>query len=527
MIKRVLLIVLALSAACGRPDHWHVRQSDVPEPLLRLPPADERAAEDEEPGPVAMLEQDAEGRYRLSVEEAVFTAIRYNKDLLMQQLDYDISQTFEDIERGVFDPRAFARIEAGEARSSETDRGTGNQFEVDSEFTGAVIGLRQELPAGTDIELDVSIEQDKSDRTPDQSEARVGLSVTQALLRGLGGPVNTARISQAAIDARISRFELRGFAEMLVYETESSYWRLVAANERIAAVESALQLARQQRMEIKERIAVGVAAQNQLPAAESELALNQQAAIDARSQRNELRLQLLALMQLPDENLFSRDLQCSSDADIERLDYASEVDEHVRLAMIKRADLGEARLLLEQQRLETVVTKNGLMPRLDFFVELGKTGFGPGTGDAFNHMDDDTYDVSVGLDFSYRLGDRSAAARNRAAFAGEKRAAAAVRNLQQQIELDVRLAWNECQRAKQQITASRTSVVLQEETLRSERERLQAGVGTSLLVAQAQRDLLQARFALIRAISAYRIALINLYRADGSLLERRGLVLSF
>jgi outer membrane protein len=32
-------------------------------------------------------------------------------------------------------------------------------------------------------------------------------------------------------------------------------------------------------------------------------------------------------------------------------------------------------LIQEQQRLETVVTRNGLLPRLDFFITLGKTGY--------------------------------------------------------------------------------------------------------------------------------------------------------
>jgi outer membrane protein TolC len=43
-------------------------------------------------------------------------------------------------------------------------------------------------------------------------------------------------------------------------------------------------------------------------------------------------------------------------------------------------------------------------------------------------------------------------------------------------------------------------------------------------VAQAQRDLLVSRIAEVRALANYLKALIDLYRQDGSLLERRGIV---
>jgi outer membrane protein TolC len=42
-------------------------------------------------------------------------------------------------------------------------------------------------------------------------------------------------------------------------------------------------------------------------------------------------------------------------------------------------------------------------------------------------------------------------------------------------------------------------------------------------VAQAQRDLLVSQIAEVEAIVNYRIALVRLYLAEGSLLERRGI----
>jgi outer membrane protein TolC len=60
-----------------------------------------------------------------------------------------------------------------------------------------------------------------------------------------------------------------------------------------------------------------------------------------------------------------------------------------------------------------------------------------------------------------------------------------------------------------------------EEKLRTESEKLRVGKSTSFLAAQAQRDLLVSRIAEVQALANYLKALIDLYRQDGSLLERR------
>src|SRR5690606_20320470 len=113
----------------------------------------------------------------------------------------------------------------------------------------------------------------------------------------------------------------------------------------------------------------------------------------------------------------------------------------------------------------------------------------------------------------------------RAAVATRQQAVGAIENLRQLIHLDVRLAAVELERARQLITASATTRRLQEATLAAEQERFDVGASTTLLVAQAQRDLLEAEITEVEAIVAYRLALIDLYRAEGSLLERRGVTI--
>ncbi len=66
----------------------------------------------------------------------------------------------------------------------------------------------------------------------------------------------------------------------------------------------------------------------------------------------------------------------------------------------------------------------------------------------------------------------------------------------------------------------------QEKAMTAEQERFAAGSSTGLLVAQAQRDLLASHILEKEAIINYRKALVDLYLAEGSLLERRGIHLA-
>jgi len=99
----------------------------------------------------------------------------------------------------------------------------------------------------------------------------------------------------------------------------------------------------------------------------------------------------------------------------------------------------------------------------------------------------------------------------------------ALENLSQLVEVDVRRAYIEVNRTKQQITASSATRKFDEQKLTTETEKLRVGKSTSFLVAQAQRDLLVSRIAEVRSLVDYLKALIDLYRQDGSLLDRRGI----
>jgi outer membrane protein TolC len=524
----MILHLALLAGGCVSPDRWTVFDNlHSPE----TPQVNDYSASIELPEKVQpqLIEEPAstfpaEGPIDLSIEQASTLVLKNNRDLHVRQLNPVIAGTFEQIERGVYDPEIFAALEYGKERANETSRSTSTQFSVDGSDTSAVAGIRQKFPTGTTVEATVEQERNISNRSPEQQEARLGLSITQALLQGFGPAVNLASVRQAELGTVASIYELRGFTEALLAETEIAYWNFVLAKKEIEIFEQSLAVAQQQRDEVELRIEVGILPEIEAAAARAEVARREQLLIEAHSLLEERRLRLLRLINLPPDGRLDRPINAISSPDL-KPESIVDLSDRIRLGEKMRPDLNEARLRLQQDRLEIIVTRNGLLPRLDFFIALGKTGFADTFTDSFRELDGNTYDFTVGVRLSHFLGKRVAEGRDLAARTSQRQSIDAVDNLQQLVRLDVRLAVNEVERARKQISASRATRILEEETLKAEKERFDVGSSTTLLVAQAQRDLLVSLIAEVKAVVSYRIALVNLYLVEGSLLERRGVVL--
>jgi len=462
----------------------------------------------------------------LSVEQAVVLALRSNRGLAVEQLQPEIAGNFAEIERSIFDPTIFADFELSRDRQRQVSRATGETFDTEGEDERARVGVQQLLPTGTEIELDARMQRVASDRTPTQFEPRIGVGINQALLRGAGPAANLVRLEQARMERTASEFELRGFATNLVAEVEVAYWQYVLASREIAIFEQAMEVAEQLMTETQQRIEVGALPQTEAAVVEAEVALRRQDLINARSRMQQARLELVRLITPGKPEDWGRWIDVPDEpADPivpDLLD--TDVAEHIVLARQYRPELNEARVRLDQNRLEVVHTRNGLLPRLDLFIAFGKTGFADSFGSSISEMNAPTYDLLAGLRFEYPLGNRDAEARHRQAMLIRNQAYESIGNLEMLTELDVRKAYLELDRARQQIDASRATRQLREQTLEAEVIKLREGISTNFLVAQAQRDLLASQIDEVSAGIQLKIAIIELYRLDGTLLTRRGII---
>jgi len=475
------------------------------------------------PGPAGRPSKppSAEG-YGIGIEEAIPMALENNRALVVERVRPAIRETCEAEAGAEFDPVASGsagyRVRNEERFSDSTPVVSSGKRE-DAE---AAIGLSQRFSTGTTAGIELSANSSQTGSLPDLYQSRIGLSVTQPLLRGAGRAANLANLRQAVLSTRASQYEFRGFAEALVAEVEVAYWDYTLARRRIDIVGESLSLAGQQVRETTDLISVGRLAEAELPAAEAEMALRRQELIDARSLLSKSRIRLLRLIHPPGKTRWDLEI-VPLDAPIVPDAALEDADTSVEAALRLRADLNEARLEMERGDLEVVKTRNGLLPVLDVFINLGKSGYAESFGDSVRELDGESYDVLAGLRMEWPIGRRAERARLDRSLLEKDRLRLAMDNLAQLVELDIHTARIEVERSREQIAATAAVRRLQEEKLRIETEKFKVGRSTNFLVAQAQRDLVSSRISEVEAVISLLNAMTDLYRLEGSLLLRRGL----
>jgi outer membrane protein len=463
------------------------------------------------------------GPLKVTITEAILLCLENNPSLVVERLNPSIRQTFEDQERAVFDPAINADVSGGRVKGERLGDSDSKTEDFTTNAAEGSISLSQYFPTGTTVALEAGTQMDDSSLNEDKFfSTRLGMTVTQALARGYGTEVNLVRLQQARLDTRMSEYELRGFTEFLVAEVERTYWDYALARRQIEIVEESLKVANQQLNETKQLITVGRLAKAELAAVQAEVASQEQALIEARASKESIRLQLLRLLNPAGPGLWQREIDLIHQPTLPEIKL-EDVELHVDVSMRLRPILNEARLEIMRGDLELVRTSNGLLPLMDLFITLGKSGYANSFGESIRNISKDSYDALAGVKFNYPVFNRDAEAVHRRALLSRDQSQKALENLSQLVEVDVRTAYIDVDRTKQQIAASSVTRKFDEEKLRTETEKLRVGKSTSFLVAQAQRDLLVSRIAEVRALANYLKALVELYRQDGSLLERRGI----
>jgi len=476
-----------------------------------------------EPGTPPAVNVPSEGPLRITVRDAVLIALENNRSLVVERLNPAIQKTFEDQERAVFDPTVGAEASTQRSKSQRLARSGSGTEDLITNVDDASIALREFFPTGTFVEAEaLTTTTDSSLYSAPLASSRVGLSFTQSLLQGFGTDVNLAQLRQSRLETEITQYELRGFSESLLAQVENAYWDYALSRRQVEIVEESLKLAGQQLAETEAMIQVGTMAEAELAAVQAEVAAQQQGLINAKSALESSRLRLLQLLNPPGPMLWDREVILVHPPTLPEV-ALDPVETHVSLALRMRPEMNQARLDIRQEDLEIVRTRNGLLPRMDLFVRLGQSGYADAFAESVDDVGGGHYDVTAGLSFEFPILNRDAKAQHRRALFSRDQAELALDNLAQLVELDVRNAYIEVNRTKEQISATTATRKFQEEKLRIETEKFRVGRSTNFFVAQAQRDLLQSRIGEVLAVVNYLKALIEFYRLEGSLLERRAI----
>jgi outer membrane protein TolC len=459
----------------------------------------------------------------LSVKDSILMALENNNALEVERYSPAISQTFVEQQLAVFDPLISANVNGGENNGKRTS-GVGEFRDVSTRTKGMTAGVSKRFQYGVELGLSSEINTRESNVFTRLYSSRLGATLNVPVLEGRGNAVNLVGVHQAEKDIEISQHALHGFVLALINQVETLYWDLYSAQEELSILQDSRFLAEQQLMETRERIAVGALAEIELAAAEGELALRDGAVIDAESDLKRNRLELLATINPPMDHYWELNVDLVEIPALQK-DLTFDLREYIPIALTLRPEILESISLLEREELQLIRTKNGLLPRLDFFLNYGKTGYSNSFEGAFTTLEDDTFDINIGFEFQHSFGRRAQHAAQERATLNVDEAQSAIQNLEQLVELDVRTAHVEIERYHRQIESTRIATRFQEAKYQAELEKFRVGKSTNLLVLVTQRDLTQSRLDELRAVINLRKAVAQFYYATGTLSDYHQIVL--
>jgi outer membrane protein len=352
------------------------------------------------------------------------------------------------------------------------------------------------------------------------------LTLRQPLLRNFW--IDNARL-QIYIDRKnlkISELDVRAQVISTITDVETAYYNLMFAQESIKVQQTALELANRLVAENKKRVEVGALAPLDEKQAESQAAASRADLLAAIGTEDTQERVLKSL--LSDDYSQWKNVAIKPSAAMVAVPETFNLQESWDRGLRQRPDLQQEHLTVEKQGYVVKYQRNQLFPQLDLVGDYGYSASSPtlsGALDQFGGRDNPFW--SVGAQMSIPLGNTSARNNYRVARATKQQLALQLKQLEQNILIQIENAIATARTSFQRVDATREARIYAEAALEAEQKKLESGKSTSFEVLRLQRDLTSARSAEIRALADYNIALAQIALNEGSTLDRRHVTLEF
>ena len=482
------------------------------------------------------LEQRAEARpvVQLTVEQAVRMALDNNIELSIERLNPQLQDLSLDQTRGAYRPTLNSTLNANSSMPLPTSLLNGGQ-RVTNEVANANVNIAQTLPwHGTSFTAAFNNGRTNTSSTfatlNPQFTTQLTATLTQPLLRDFKIDTTRNQLLTGTITRQVNDITLRTRITNLTATTKNAYWDLLAAIRAIEAAKQSLALAEKLIEDNRIRVEVGTLAPMDIISAQAEAATRRQTLTQAEATRRTAELVLKRL-------IVSETTDPTWRATIDPIDMVQvepttiNLESAVTTALGQRTDLLTARKNLESNDINIRYLRNQMLPGLNANATLGTRGLGGdqfirengvvvgtvpgGWPDAFAMMRRFDYpNWTVGLTFSYPLGKSSQEAAYARAKLQYQQAQSQIRALELTVATEVTNAALQVESTLKRMDAARAARELQEKRLENEQSKFEVGMSTNFFVVQAQRDLLDAQIAELRANLDYQKALVAFERVQ-------------
>jgi outer membrane protein len=310
------------------------------------------------------------------------------------------------------------------------------------------------------------------------------------------------RFQAAKVAVSAARSDTGNSAEQVAAQVAMAYLAAVKADTDVESAQANVTLSQalEKQAEIQKEAGTGTGIE--ITRAKVQLANDRQHLLVVENARHSAHLQLLRAM----------NMRLDTEVNLtDKLQYlpvdAVTIEQAKAQALKERPDLKAQREREANARLSASATKLERLPSVHAFGDYGAIGTG---------FDNSLPTRTAGISVNVPLFDGGRRDARREEAASEYRTERVRSNdLQEQIELDVRLALDALRSADDQVKVAREGLELSENELTQARRRYEAGVAISLEVTDAQTRLERARDNQTEALYNYNAARIQLAQAMG------------
>ncbi|MCO6436227.1 MAG: TolC family protein [Phycisphaerae bacterium] len=426
---------------------------------------------------------------------------------------------------------AFDATLAGSVTKNKVDRPTGSQLLAnDLDQFNSSVGVTKLLPIGTQVTAQYGLERTFTSLAFQQINPEYFsdfmVELRQPLLRGFGLDRNLAELRIRKKEKGISDLDFRIQVRDTLADVERLYWRLMFARRDV--VITARKLAEfeaiYQYLEARKDFDIMPV---QLNATESRLEASRFEFVRRKTNLRNAQDELVAALNDPTLNLIDDfeiipvGLPDLTLVDMDRI--AS-----VQAALEHNPEVLQQKLRLDIAGIQVGVARNEELPALDLTFRWTIDGLGGSADNSFDQLTMwDYMEYFVGVQFSMPIGNRARRAGTTSAKLSHSQAASQLKYLFERVILGVNTAIREMQTAYEQIppTFNASEATEREvESIVARAERKDLNTLNSELAARI--NLADARRAMLNAMIDYNLAMIEVERAKGTLLEYYHVVIS-
>ncbi len=400
------------------------------------------------------------------------------------------------------------------------------------------------------------------------NQSTLTVLLTQPLLNGFGRIVNDRYIIEAKNTIKVGESQFSQQVITTVTQVATDYWELVYARENVKVEQVAVAADQQLYENNKKQLEIGTMAPLDVITAQSQLATDQQALVQA--QTTQLLDETTLLVAITKDPLVAQ-LQGIEIVPTTPIFNPAPVNlplnDAVQEAWKNRPELQQAELNLKNAGIEVTATKNGLLPTVNLFGEYSAAGLGGierkstttstglianpaapivdatgapvpglfepsaitalnlfsfpgGYGDDLNRLFNARYPTfEGGINFTLPIRNRAAQAANATAQLNQRQQLVQYRQTQSTIVLNVRQAMITLEQDRAAIAAAEQARTLQQQSYDDEVKRLQLGTSTAFTVIQKQQLLTAAEGVELRDRINLIEAELNFNQAMGRTLD--------